>query len=83
VDLDAAADDIGPRVEGMRFFAGYSGWGAGQLEDELEENAWLVVDLLPADVFAPDPTEMWRTVLRRQAGRVSLLADFPLDPSMN
>lgn len=83
VDLDGVAAEIGPGVDGVRFFAGYSGWGAGQLESELAEDAWLVVDAAPADVFAPDPTEMWRAVLRRQGGKVGMLANFPEDPSLN
>jgi putative transcriptional regulator len=83
VDLDGEAEEIGPGVGGVRFFAGYSGWGSGQLENELAENAWLVVDSLPADVFVPDPTVMWRSVLRRQGGKLAMLANFPEDPSMN
>lgn len=83
VDLDMAAADVGPGVEGIRFFAGYSGWGPRQLESELEEDAWVVVDSLPADVFAPDPETMWRAVLKRQGGRLGMLAHFPPDPSLN
>lgn len=84
VDLDGAAAEIGPGVDGVRFFAGYSGWGPGQLESELGDNAWLVVDSAPADdVLAPDPEMMWRTVLRRQRGKLSMLANFPEDPSQN
>ena len=49
-----------------RVFAGYSGWGPGQLERELAEPAWIVAPALPADVFAPDPDELWRTVLDRK-----------------
>lgn len=83
VDLDMAADQVGPGVDGIRFFAGYSGWGAGQVEDELSQNAWVVVDSTPADVFAPDPEAMWREVLRRQGGKLGMLANFPRDPSFN
>lgn len=83
VDLDMAADEVGPGVEGIRFFAGYSGWGPGQVEEELAENAWVVVDSMPADVFAPDPETMWRVVLRRQGGKLGRLANFPRDPSFN
>ena len=44
-----------------RVFAGYSGWGPGQLEAELEEPSWIVVAAEPDDVFAADPDELWRT----------------------
>ena len=62
---------------------GYSGWGGGQLEAELAEGAWLVVPAEAGDVFAPDPDTMWRAMLRRQGGRVSMLAHFPAHPSLN
>ena len=67
----------------VRVFAGYSGWGPGQLEAELEEPAWIVVSALPADVFASDPDELWRTVLNRKGGRFSLMASMPFDPGLN
>jgi putative transcriptional regulator len=78
-DRDAA--ELGLRR--ARVFAGYSGWGPGQLEGELEEPAWLVVPAEPDDVFAVDPDTLWRTVLRRQGGSVSLLATMPYDPRLN
>jgi putative transcriptional regulator len=83
IDLHLEPVDLAPGVEAVRFFAGYAGWGPGQLESELEEGAWLVVDARADDVFAADPDVMWRAVLRRQQGRVSMLAHFPAHPSMN
>ena len=66
-----------------RVFAGYSGWGAGQLEDELEESSWIVVPAEPDDAFAPDPDELWRTVLHRKGGKFALIATMPYDPKLN
>jgi putative transcriptional regulator len=63
-----------------RVFAGYSGWGPGQLEDELAEPAWIVVDAEPADVFAVDPDELWRTVVHRKGG---LYSTMPQDATRN
>jgi putative transcriptional regulator len=83
VDLERSAEDVGPTLAEVRFFAGYAGWGPGQLDAELTQNAWLVVDAVPSDVFAPDPEAMWRSVLRRQGGKLGMLADFPTHPSMN
>ena len=83
IDLHLDPDDVAPGVDGVRFFAGYSGWGGGQLEAELAEGAWLVVPADPGDVFAPDPDTMWRAVLRRQGGKVAMLAHFPANPSLN
>jgi putative transcriptional regulator len=66
-----------------RVFAGYSGWGPGQLESELDEPAWIVAPAEPEDVFAADPDELWRTVLQRKGGMYSLIATMPYDPSRN
>jgi putative transcriptional regulator len=66
-----------------RVFAGYAGWGPGQLEAELEEQSWIVVPAEPSDVFAEDPDELWRTVLHRKGGKFALIASMPYDPSLN
>ena len=66
-----------------RAFVGYAGWGAGQLEAELEEESWLVLEPDKADVFASDSADLWSSVLARQGGAFSLLARMPPDPSLN
>src|SRR3954470_14010559 len=78
---DGEPDELA--IERIRVFAGYSGWGPGQLEDELAEPAWIVVRAEPADVFAADPDELWRTVLHRKGGKYALIATMPFDPSLN
>ena len=83
VDLRREPEEMTRGLDGLRFFAGYSGWDGGQLEAELAEGAWLVVPAVADDVFAPAPDAMWRSVLRRQGGKVSMLADFPAHPSLN
>jgi putative transcriptional regulator len=67
----------------VRVFAGYSGWGPGQLERELEQSDWIVAAALPQDIFASDPDELWRTVLRRKGGKFTLIATMPYDPTLN
>jgi putative transcriptional regulator len=66
-----------------RVFAGYSGWGPGQLEGELEESSWIVVPAEPDDAFASDPDELWRAVLHRKGGKFALIATMPYDPKLN
>jgi putative transcriptional regulator len=66
-----------------RVFAGYAGWGPGQLEAELAESSWIVEQALPDDVFAADPAELWSDVLRRKGGPYAVLALMPPDPSLN
>jgi putative transcriptional regulator len=73
----------GLRVSRARVFAGYSGWGPGQLERELEEPAWIVTAALPADVFASNPDVLWRTVLDRKGTQFALIARMPYDPGLN
>jgi putative transcriptional regulator len=72
-----------PGVTRARIFAGYAGWGAGQLEHELEESSWIVEPASSDDVFTDAPQELWRTVLRRKGGDYAMLALMPFDPSTN
>ena len=69
-------------VTAVRVFAGYSGWGPGQLEAELSQEAWITVPAVPDDVFG-DPDGLWGRVLERKGGRYRLLARMPDDPSLN
>lgn len=80
VDLSAPPGELDAPV---RIYAGYSGWGPGQLEYELGGGGWIVVPAETADVFATDPDHLWSSVLKRQPGTTALLATFPLDPAMN
>jgi putative transcriptional regulator len=70
-------------IRRARIYAGHAGWGPGQLEGELAEDAWAVVDALPGDPLSGDPSGMWRRVLRRQGGHLAWLANHPPDPSLN
>jgi putative transcriptional regulator len=76
VDLDLA-----PELLRVRVFAGYAGWSAGQLDGELEQEAWIVDDIHPDDAFGDG--DLWATVLERKGGEFSLLARMPPDPSVN
>ncbi|MFE1100987.1 YqgE/AlgH family protein [Nocardiopsis alba] len=83
VDLDAPPEVLGSSLSGLRVFAGYAGWGPGQLAGEIEEGAWFVVDAHLGDLFGEDPEGLWPRVLRRQGGRLALLSTYPDDPTMN
>ena len=67
-------------IRRLRLFAGYSGWGAGQLEAELEEPSWIVVDAETDDAFADDPDELWRTVLHRKGGPFEMMDRHAVRP---
>ncbi|MFE2429723.1 YqgE/AlgH family protein [Streptomyces sp. NPDC059373] len=83
VDLEAPPELLAAELGSLRIFAGYAGWGPGQLEDELVEGAWYVVESEPGDVSAPDPEQLWRSVLRRQRSELAMVATYPDDPSLN
>jgi putative transcriptional regulator len=83
VDLDAEPYEVLDGLVGVRVFSGYAGWEAGQLEYEIEEGSWYVVEALTTDVLNPRPTDLWRTVLRRQPNELAYLATLPDDPTLN
>ena len=83
VDLDGDPDTIAPAVEGVRIYAGYSGWTIGQLEGEIERDDWIVLSALPSDILAEPRVDLWGRVLRRQPMPLSLMATHPIDLSRN
>jgi len=83
LEYDDDVDRLHESVSRARVFAGYAGWGTGQLEDEIEEEAWFIEPALPADVFSADPERLWSTVLERMGDQYRLLARMPDDPRMN
>ena len=83
IDLDADPDQIGPMIEGIRVFAGYSGWTFGQLEGELDNDDWIVLSALPTDPISTGRTDLWAHVLRRQPLPISLLATHPIELERN
>ena len=77
--LDPEADNTSLRR--LRVYAGYAGWGPGQLDGELEEGAWIVQQAHPDDPFRDG--DVWSEALRRKGGGYRLLATMPSDPSLN
>ncbi|MFJ6195341.1 YqgE/AlgH family protein [Micromonospora sp. NPDC092111] len=83
VDLSADPEQMRDGIGGIRVFAGYSGWGSGQLEQEIEDGSWFVLDALPGDAFVDRPDDLWPMVLRRQGGMMAAVAHFPPDVALN
>jgi putative transcriptional regulator len=83
VDLEAPPELLADGISSFRVFAGYAGWGAGQLRSEIDEGAWYVLAGEPADAFIAEPERLWPEVLRRQGGELALVATFPDDPVLN
>jgi putative transcriptional regulator len=81
-----AVDDDDPIVTDLgraRVFAGYAGWGPGQLETELERDDWIIAPSEVEDIFDEDPATLWSRVLDRKGGQYRLVARMPADPSLN
>lgn len=82
--LDLGSDPAAAvNVERLRVFSGYAGWGAGQLEEEIEAGGWFVLPARPGDAFTATAEELWRTALTRQGGRLAVYANYPPDPTLN
>jgi putative transcriptional regulator len=83
VDLEAPPELLAGGLAKFRVFAGYAGWGPGQLAAEIDEGAWYVLAGEPADAFAAEPGRLWQAVLRRQGGELAMVATYPDDPALN
>ncbi len=72
------------KQDDVRFFLGYSGWGAGQLKSEIDQNTWYVSsETTPELIFENDPEQFWRTVLKQMGGDYKVIANYPTDPRLN
>ena len=69
--------------EKIKFFIGYSGWGDGQLADELKEKSWLTVSATRNLVFHTRHNEVWKGSLQHLGGEYEMMINFPIDPQLN
>lgn len=67
----------------LRFFLGYSGWGAGQLDAELKENSWMIGKVNPQVVMTKSSPSVWKDILKQMDNKYRLWADFPPSPDLN
>jgi putative transcriptional regulator len=75
------SDQIDP--DKIRFYIGYSGWGTGQLESEMQEKTWLTVEASRALVFHKQAEEIWKDSLKHLGGEYEMMINFPIDPQLN
>jgi putative transcriptional regulator len=80
---DADLSQLGAVTARRRVFAGFAGWGEGQLDAEVEHGDWIADAALPEDVFTEVPAELWSAILTRKGGGYALIARMPPDPSLN
>ena len=67
----------------IRFFIGYSGWGEGQLNEELNGKSWLTVKAIRKPVFHKKHDEIWKDALKQLGGDYEMMINFPIDPQLN
>jgi putative transcriptional regulator len=70
-------------ADSVRLFVGYSGWSAGQLEDEIAHGSWIRQPASAGKVFTLESDAFWRGILREKGGRFRALSNYPLDPRLN
>ncbi len=67
----------------IRFFMGYSGWGSGQLKEEIEDKSWFVSQANSEFIFDTSAKDFWRGMLKQMDGKYKMMANYPLDPRLN
>jgi putative transcriptional regulator len=85
-DFDAVIDLLkkeGIDSKKIRFFIGYSGWGVGQLGEEMTEKTWLTVKANRKLIFHSDFKEVWKDSLKLLGGDYEMMVNFPIDPQLN
>ena len=69
--------------QNSRFFIGYAGWGAHQMDEELKRNSWAVVTATSDVIFKTDPHLLWKKLTRKLGSDYRLWAKFPVNPNLN
>jgi putative transcriptional regulator len=84
-DFETAVNLIrgGADTSRIRFYIGYSGWGNGQLDDELKEKSWLTAKADRKLVFHKEINEIWKDAIRLLGGDYEMMINFPIDPQLN
>jgi putative transcriptional regulator len=68
----------------IKFFAGYSGWTAQQLDEEITADSWIVTDTFKAEtLFAGEEQNLWKDVVKSLGNRYAHIANFPENPALN
>jgi putative transcriptional regulator len=70
-------------VDKIRFYIGYSGWSAGQLDAERNEKTWLTVEAARHLIFHKNAEEIWKDALKHLGGEYEMMINFPIDPQLN
>ena len=70
-------------IQDVKIFSGYSGWSASQLENEVLQKVWTVVDVYNLDYTLPNDHTLWKSIMQNLGGEFLLWANAPEDISLN
>ena len=70
-------------INKVKFFLGYSGWSAGQLEDELKVHSWITLQGTKQLIFDTAPQDIWQISLTALGGKYKMMIHYPTDPQLN
>ena len=86
-DFEQLSDLLNTKVldpDEVRFFVGYSGWSANQLEFEMEQNSWIALeDNISAQILSKSAESLWKEKLKNLGGTYILWVNTPEDPNLN
>jgi putative transcriptional regulator len=85
-DIDAVVTSIVEsriNIDDIKVFSGYSGWGAMQLESELQNKMWTIVDVYNLDYTMPNDQNLWKKIMQNLGGEFLLWANAPENVNLN
>jgi putative transcriptional regulator len=71
------------KEQDIRLFVGYSGWGVGQLDNEIKRNSWIISETSADFIFDTPSDQFWRAILKNMGGEYKVLSNYPIDPRLN
>lgn len=72
------------KIKNIRFFLGYSGWSVGQLQAEIDQKSWVVVNNFDLElIFSAQSNDLWKDILSKLGGKFSVMSNFPNNPNLN
>ena len=70
-------------IQDVKIFSGYTGWSSLQLDNEIQQKVWTVVDVYNLDYTLPNDQTLWKSIMQNLGGEYLLWANAPEDISLN
>ncbi len=72
------------KTQHIRFYLGYSGWSSGQIEEELNDNSWIIAEGEANEaIFYSETNNLWQSILNKMGGIYKTMAKYPESPILN